>query len=232
MYITFISIAAVVAAVFLTYRCIRRCKIREQFHFVPGYHIDKSCLMLTLSPCGAIIDTALECLSSHDKPGVCRNHRHGAETLEILGKMVREQSVKMSGSDERLTVYHEYMLENTGKIAETTRRIITSTDNHVSVSCKCEIEVIRDSLTRLLQSADSILRTDESMERIKEDINNDKDFIKHTIAVHSGRIKRDDYDDGAPAYAYLMLLYYIHSFVSSLSLVVKNIEIKSKPMTA
>lgn len=232
MHIIFISIVIAVSAVLLTYRYIRRRKIKGQFQLASDQPIDKSCLMLMISPCSSIIDKALECLSSHDNLGVCRNHRLGYETLETLGKKLREYSGKRNSSDERLTVYHEYMLEATGKIAETTRHIITTPDNSVSGSYKCEIEIIRENLTRLLQSTDNILRTDDNTEKIKEEISKDKDFIEHTIAVHSKGMTHDDFDDGDPAYSYLMLLYYLRSFVSSFSQVVKNIEINNKPITA
>lgn len=232
MYIFFILILAAASAVIFTYRYMRRRKIREQFQLVPDKPVDKSCLMLTIPPCSSIIDKALECLSNQDDLAVCKNHRLGAETLDVIGKKVREYSENKNKSYKRLAIYHEYMLEATGKIAETSRHIITSPDNYMPISYKCEIETIRGSLARLLQSTDRILHSDENTESIRKDIIKDKDFIEHTIAEHSKGMTHDEFDDGDPAYSYLMLLYYLHSFVSSFSHVVNNLETNNKPMTA
>ncbi len=60
----------------------------------------------------------------------------------------------------------------------------------------------------------------------------EKDFIEHSIAVHSKGMTHEDFDEEAPAYSYLMLLYYLHSFVSSFSQAIKNIEFNNKRMTA
>lgn len=221
------SIISILIAVVLISRYIRRRKIKEQFTPELNESVDKSCLMLTIQPCRSIIDKALECISSYDDLAVCRNHRHGSEILDALSKKVSEYSVKRKDTENVPVVYHSYMLEATEKIAETSRHIITSPDNYVPISYKCEIETIRGSLDRLLQSTDNMLHSDENADCLKEEINKDKDFIEHTIAVHSKGMSHEEFEDGTPAYSYLMLLYYLHSFMSSFSHVIKNIEHKN-----
>ena len=47
--------------------------------------------------------------------------------------------------------------------------------------------------------------------KINGDAGLEKDFIEHSIAVHSKGMTHEDFDEGAPSYSYLMLLYYLHS---------------------
>ena len=124
------------------------------------------------------------------------------------------------------------MLEATDKIAETTRHLITSPDSYIPISYRCEIETIRGGIARLSQLTDSILDADADTVKINRDTGLEKDFIEHSIAVHSKGMTHEDFDEGAPAYSYLMLLYYLHSFVSSFSQAIRNTETGNKLMTA
>ncbi|WP_289875362.1 hypothetical protein, partial [Duncaniella muris] len=119
----------------------------------------------------------------------------------------------------------EYMLEATDKIAETTRHLVTSPDGYIPISYKCEIETIRGGIVRLSQLADSILSSDVDTVKINGDAGLEKDFIEHSIAIHSKGMTHEDFDEGAPSYSYLMLLYYLHSFISSFLQAIKNPEI-------
>lgn len=232
MLVTVISIITLAGAFFMLQRHIHRRRIKESDCSVPGRHIGKSCLIMTMQSCGPIIDKALECLSSNDSIAVCKNYRIGSRNIDLISGKVRESSAETDGSIGKTAQYCQYMLEATDKIAETTRHLITSPDSYIPISYRCEIETIRGGIARLSQLADSILDADADTVKINGDTGLEKDYIEHSIAVHSKGMTHEDFDEGAPAYSYLMLLYYIHSFVSSFSQAIRNIEIDNKLMTA
>ena len=232
MYVTVLSIMALAGIIIMLRRHIRRHKVKEMYCFIPARPVEKSCLTMTMQSCGPIIDKALECLSNNDNIAVCKNHRIGSQTIDIISDKVRNSSADTDDTIGKTALYCEYMLEATDKIAETTRHLVTSPDGYIPISYKCEIETIRGGIVRLSQLADSILSSDVDTMKINGDAGLEKDFIEHSIAVHSKGMTHEDFDEGAPAYSYLMLLYYLHSFVSSFSQAPKNIETSNKPMTA
>lgn len=188
-------------------------------------NIDKTCLMLTLQPCRMIIDKALECLSDYDDLAVCKNHRLGADILEAIGKQLQEYYEDDNSDGIVPVIYHKYMLEAAEKIAETSRHIITSPGECIPISCKCEIESIRESLGLLMQSANNMLHSDgEDASALMDEIDKDKNFIEYAIASHSKDMRHDEFDEGSLAYYYLMLLYYLNSFIGSFAQVVKYID--------
>ena len=231
MYVTVLSIMALAGIIVMLRRHIRRRKVKEMYCFIPARPVEKSCLTMTMQSCGPIIDKALECLSNNDNIAVCKNHRIGSQTIDIISDKVRNSSADTDDTIGKTALYCEYMLEATDKIAETTRHLVTSPDGYIPISYKCEIETIRGGIVRLSQLADSILSSDVDTVKINGDAGLEKDFIEHSIAVHSKGMTHEDFDEGAPAYSYLMLLYYLHSFVSSFSQALKNIETSNK-MTA
>ena len=232
MFVTVISIITLAATFFMSQRHIRRRKSKERGYSVAGRHVGKSCLIMTMQSCGPIIDKALECLSSNDSIAVCKNHRIGSRNLDLITGKVRDCSADADSSIGKTALYCEYMLEATDKIAETTRHLITSPDSYIPISYRCEIETIRGGIARLSQLTDSILDADADTVKINRDTGLEKDFIEHSIAVHSKGMTHEDFDEGAPAYSYLMLLYYLHSFVSSFSQAIRNTETGNKLMTA
>jgi len=185
---------------------------------------------MTMQSCSPIIDKALECLSSNDSIAVCKNHRIGAKNIDLISDKVRDYSADTGGLIGKTALYCEFMLEATNKIAEATRHLVTSPDNCIPISNKCEIETIRGGIVRLSQLSDSMLDTDADTVKINGDTDLEKDFIEHSIAKHSKGMTHEDFDEGAPAYSYLMLLYYLHSFVSSFSQAIRNIETSNKLM--
>ncbi len=187
---------------------------------------------MTMQSCGPIIDKALKCLSNNDNIAVCKNHRIGSQTIDIISDKVRNSSADTDDTIGKTALYCEYMLEATDKIAETTRHLVTSPDGYIPISYKCEIETIRGGIVRLSQLADSILSSDVDTVKINGDAGLEKDFIEHSIAIHSKGMTHEDFDEGAPSYSYLMLLYYLHSFISSFLQAIKNIKTSNKPMTA
>lgn len=232
MYVTVLSIMALAGIIVMLRRHIRRRKVKEMYCFIPARPVEKSCLTMTMQSCGPIIDKALECLSNNDNIAVCKNHRIGSQTIDIISDKVRNSSADTDDTIGKTALYCEYMLEATDKIAETTRHLATSLDGYIPISYKCEIETIRGGIVRLSQLADSILSSDVDTVKINGDAGLEKDFIEHSIAIHSKGMTHEDFDEGAPAYSYLMLLYYLHSFVSSFSQALKNIETSNKSMTA
>ena len=225
MCITVISIISLAGIIVMLQRHISRRKIKERFCLVSsGRPVGKSCLIMTMQSCGPIIDKALECLSSNDNIEVCKNHRTGSQPMCFLANT--------EGKIGKTSLYCEYMLEATDKIAETTRHLVTSPDSYIPISYKCEIETIRGGIVRLSRLADGILGVDDDIIKIAGDTGLEKDFIEHSIAVHSKGMTHGDFDEGAPAYSYLMLLYYLHSFVSSFSQALRNIETNNKQLTA
>ena len=232
MYVTVLSIMALAGIIIMLRRHIRRRKVKEMYCFIPARPVEKSCLTMTMQSCGPIIDKALECLSNNDNIAVCKNHRIGSQTIDIISDKVRNSSADTDDTIGKTALYCEYMLEATDKIAETTRHLVTSPDGYIPISYKCEIETIRGGIVRLSQLADSILSSDVDTVKINGDAGLEKDFIEHSIAIHSKGMTHEDFDEGVPAYSYLMLLYYLHSFVSSFSQALRNIETNNKLKTA
>lgn len=232
MHYMFISIIALAGIIVILQRHIRRRNIKEADCPVASRSVEKSCLIMTMRSCGPIIDKALECLSSDDSIAVCKNHRIGSKNIDLISDKVRNCSANTDGSIGKTALYCKYMLEATDKIAETTRHLVTSPDSYIPISYKCEIETIRGGIVRLSQLSDSIFDRDADTVKINGDTGLEKDFIEHSIAVHSKGMTHEDFDEGAPAYSYLMLLYYLHSFVSSFSQALRNIETNNKQMTA
>ena len=232
MYVTVLSIMALAGIIVMLRRHIRRRKVKEMYCFIPARPVEKSCLTMTMQSCGPIIDKALECLSNNDNIAVCKNPRIGSQTIDIISDKVRNSSADTDDTIGKTALYCEYMLEATDKIAETTRHLVTSPDGYIPISYKCEIETIRGGIVRLSQLADSILSSDVDTVKINGDAGLEKDFIEHSIAVHSKGMTHEDFDEGASAYSYLMLLYYLHSFVCSFSQAIRNTETGNKLMTA
>ena len=232
MYVTVLSIMALAGIIVMLRRHIRRRKVKEMYCFIPARPVEKSCLTMTMQSCGPIIDKALECLSNNDNIAVCKNHRIGSQTIDIISDKVRNSSADTDDTIGKTALYCEYMLEATDKIAETTRHLVTSPDGYIPISYKCEIETIHGGIVRLFQLADSILSSDVDTVKINGDAGLEKDFIEHSIAIHSKGMTHEDFDEGVPAYSYLMLLYYLHSFVSSFSQALRNIETNNKQLTA
>ncbi len=198
MYVTVLSIMALAGIIIMLRRHIRRRKVKEMYCFIPARPVEKSCLTMTMLSCGPIIDKALECLSNNDNIAVCKNHRIGSQTIDIISDKVRNSSADTDDTIGKTALYCEYMLEATDKIAETTRHLVTSPDGYIPISYKCEIETIRGGIVRLSQLADSILSSDVDTVKINGDAGLEKDFIEHSIAIHSKGMTHEDFDEGAP----------------------------------
>lgn len=193
MYVAVLSIMALAGIIVMLRRHIRRRKVKEMYCFIPARPVEKSCLTMTMQSCGPIIDKALECLSNNDNIAVCKNPRIGSQTIDIISDKVRNSSADTDDTIGKTALYCEYMLEATDKIAETTRHLVTSPDGYIPISYKCEIETIRGGIVRLSQLADSILSSDVDTMKINGDAGLEKDFIEHSIAVHSKGMTHEDF---------------------------------------
>lgn len=52
---------------------------------------------------------------------------------------------------------------------------------------------------------------------MRDKIQKERDFIQHNINVRSKNMKHEHFNDGTLQYSYLVLLYYLHSFLNSAS---------------
>lgn len=153
--------------------------------------------------CRNVICLALDSLADVDVINACKNHRIGSESLCTLENKVRRSFGTDSDNGSRY-IYVSYMIESAEKIAETTRHMVCRPSFSISISDKCEIKALGKMMADMLeQSYDSQM------------IGGNKDFIKHLIAVRSKSMGYEDFCDGAQAYSYLTLLYYLHSFINS-----------------
>lgn len=122
-----------------------------------------------------------------------------------------------------------YMLEASEKIAEISDGIARNPDCGLSVVCRCEIAMIKDSVCDMLTLASRMLEAGENdLSALVETGENNKDFIEHLIAVHSKTMAVSDFDDGSCAYEYLRLLYYFHVLVGSFCNEIKYMDKSSK----
>lgn len=118
--------------------------------------------------------------------------------------------------DERYRVHVTYMLESLQRILEAGKSIATNPNYGISISMKCELETLRDSLLVMCNGliATRNIYSDNSETLVKESANC-KDFIAHLIDIHGKSMNHDDFDDSSVKYRYLMLLHYMLSFHKS-----------------
>ena len=144
--------------------------------------------------CRNVICLALDSLADVDVINACKNHRISSDSLCTLDNKVRRSFGVNSDNNSRL-VYVCYMIESAEKIAETIRHIVCRPSFSISISDKCEIQALRKMMDDMLEP--------------------NKNFVEHLIAVRSKSMGYEDFSDGAQAYSYLTLLYYLHSLINS-----------------
>ena len=153
--------------------------------------------------CRNVICPALDSLADFDVINSCKNHRIGSDSLCALENKVRRSFGANSDNSSR-HIYVNYMIESAEKIAETTRHMVCRPSFSISISDKCEIQALRKMMADMLEQG-----YDPQM------IGDNKDFVEHLIAVRSKSMGYEDFTDGAQAYSYLTLLFYLHSFINS-----------------
>lgn len=153
--------------------------------------------------CRNVICPALDSLADADVINACKNHRIGSGSLCALENKVRRSFGVNSDKDSKY-IYVSHMIESAEKIAETIRHIVCRPSFSISISDKCEIQALRKMMDDMLEPA-----FDFQM------IDGNKNFVEHLIAVRSKSMGYEDFSDGAQAYSYLTLLYYLHSLINS-----------------
>ena len=118
MYVTVLSITALTGIIVMLRRHIRRHKIKEMCCIIPNSPVGKSCLTVTMQSCGPIIDKALKCLSNNDSIAVCKNHRIGSQTIDIISDKVRNSSADTDDTIGKTALYCELLLSDKTQIAQ------------------------------------------------------------------------------------------------------------------
>lgn len=153
-----------------------------------------------IEPCRDIICKALDCIASGNVIGACENYRRGSEIL-----------YNMNTSDKGKNIYLNYLVESVDKISETARHIVTKPGYRISIYDKCEIMTIRKCIDEMLGNLDKPRSADEYRQVVADN----RYFLEDVISERSKVMKHDDFNDDSQSYLYLMLLYYLHSFVNS-----------------
>lgn len=132
----------------------------------------------------------------------CRIHRE-------FGKLKRP--FKKSNLDDR-DIYLSYLWEGAEKVIETARHISTNPNHSLDSDIKSEIKVLAKSIEDL-----GSLCKDKQLDDIRAKVSSERDFIRYTIAVRSKNMRHEHFNDGTLQYAYLTLLYHLHSFLNAAS---------------
>ena len=160
-------------------------------------------IQAVIVPCRVIISRSLGSLAEADVIDVCKNYRMGADSLFALRKKIG-QTFDLKSNRESEGVYLNYMIEAAEKIAETARHIVISPSFRISISDKCEIQVLQQVIDRI-----------EDKDFDLPAVADNKDFLEHLIAERSKSMAIEDFNDGAQAYSYLTMLFYLHTFLNS-----------------
>lgn len=174
-----------------------------------------------IDDCGTYIVRALEDMAQMNSISACKNHREAAGALSMVKQTYRKSR---SGNSEILITYLNYMVEATEKIAETVRHIVTDPEAFIPISTKCELFTMRDTFSQLKEDYIRFENEDKDAHRLLTVISNENSFIKHLIDTHSKSMTHADYEDESISYSYLMLLYYLHSYVNSFEKVIKIVS--------
>lgn len=210
---------AIAAATFLYKR-----RLKKRFSRQLGDSVSCSCeqSLLVVDACGAAIDKALKRLGVKNNAGAYKGVR--ADVSHAVGHHISGVCCNNETSADKAAVYRGYMIEATDKLVETCYRMLTAPDYYMAISERCEIETLREGISRLVKGADRAFRSPDGSGYLSRQVSNEKDFIEYVISTHSRNISSEDFDDGSHRYAYLQVLYYLHSFVSSLKIIVKECD--------
>lgn len=161
-----------------------------------------------IGPSVNVVCGALDCLAGGRVIDACKNHRVGTASLSELEKKLGKLTQAKDAKEDMAVVYVKYMIEAAGKVAETVCHIVVRPEFCISISDKCELQTIGTMIGALPAEV-----ADDS--RFLSKVANDKDFIEHLIAEKSKSMTHEDFDDGSQAYSYLVMLYYLHSYLNS-----------------
>lgn len=140
-----------------------------------------------------IIDNALQLLVYSDAMGACRNHRTGVTAL----KKMRRSFAGLPAQQIRIC---DCLFDSAERIAEISRRILTTPGAGLTLSQRCDLDVIRKDVVALTGCT-----------HLQFSLN--RDFLLFTISSHIERMEEKDWDDSSRSYLYLKLLHNLHSVI-------------------
>lgn len=218
-----VIVLAVVVAVCLLIRAVRKRHIHSgsvddgNVHDMCGYFIS------TIRFCQSIIDASLKYLAEDNDIEVCKTFRAGTDALDTVSRQLRSTFPEVERRDNAFAVYLNYLIEATEKIAETSRNIATHPDSCLAEFQVCEVRTIREHLVAMITETIRVADAGEPLTSVAKNVSDNKDYMEDLIAIHGKAMKYDDFNDGAVGYSYLILLYYLQSFVNSYNIVVKRL---------
>lgn len=165
---------------------------------------DSTIVGRSIDLCNRAIVSGLDCILSASAIEACRNNR-------IFGTLYAGyDAFKKEGGNGRNYEYLNYLWEAGLKITEQVRIIAVSQDLSLTSAEKETLKEIKDEMLKISQ--------DEFAE--KADLRSNADRVKETLYAHirrySGFMTHNDYRDGSPKYAYLLLLQALHTYLLSM----------------
>ena len=174
-----------------------------------------------IDDCAAFTVRALEDIARMNSISACKNHREATDALSAIKRMYPKTQ---SRHTEGVATYLIYMVEATEKITETVRLIVTDPDTAIQMATRCELLAMRNTFSQLRERYARFENADENADQLLTAISNENSFIKHLIDTHSKSMTPEDYEDGSISYSYLMLLYYLHSYINSFEKVIEIVS--------
>ena len=138
-----------------------------------------------------IIDNALQRLVYNDAVGACRSHRTGVTALKKLRR-------SFAGLPAQQIMICDCLFDAAERIAEIARRILTTPGAGLTLSQRCDLDVIRKDVVAMAGCT-----------HLQFSLN--RDFLLYTISSHIERMEEKDWDDSRRSYMYLKLLHNLQS---------------------
>lgn len=139
-----------------------------------------------------IIDNTLQLLIYSDAAvEACRNHRTGTAALKKLRR-------SFAGLPAQQIMICDCLFDSAERIAEISRRILTTPGAGLTLSQRCDLDVIRKDVVALAGCT-----------HLQFSLN--RDFLLFTISSHIERMEEKDWDDSSRSYMYLKLLHNLQS---------------------
>lgn len=162
----------------------------------------------SINKCNATFCEVIDTIIAGDKSQICRLLRlfdFEYDKFEQFWRQTEDKEIKDC-------IYVKYLWETTLKLVESGRNMIV----HPEYDCTAkEIKGLFFWATNL-PNAD-MMTLPEIAERCKEN----KDKISETIREYSNNMRHKDYEEGCQKYNFLLLLFYIYSFMMALDNLMK-----------
>lgn len=152
---------------------------------------------MTCSYSTAYVASALRLLAQRRVAEICRLQSE-------FGKLSRRyrRSEPTAGS-----VYLRCLWESASRVIETARQISANPNHELGAA-------LEDKLIELAQSIDEISSPDRGSQ---EQICALRDSLRHAIALYTGDMRQEHFNDGSLRYDCLTLLFSLHCFINALS---------------